>query len=204
MRDLSPSYDNKIAQKYSVKTLEQKVKNKEALQEKLKWVAEPKRPVICIPVEMSDEMGGELLQQLVPALMELNVELLIRGKGSKKYGELFTNLQKDSNHRVAILHDEEDDMRMMFAGSDIALFPALPKEEEVMENALRYGVIPVCQKHKLLEDYNPVQEAGNAFVFQNATVWQSFAAVVRALETLKFPFDWRTIQRHAMETINEK
>lgn len=200
MQAFTPSYDNKITQKYSVKTLDHKAHNKISLQEEHGWVAEPKRPLICIPGEITKAAGGDLLMEILPGIMELPVELIVRGKGAEAYGKSFAELEKKHGHRVRIVRDDEESVRAMLAASDIALFTSESNEENLLENVLRYGVIPVSPKTKLLENYNPVQETGNAFVAEDATVWQLFAALVRALETHKFPFDWRTIQRHAMET----
>lgn len=199
MTPTTPSYDNKIARKYSSKTLEEKVKNKLALQEELHWVAEPKRPIVCIPTGMTDALGGKLLEQIMPALEQLPVEILVRGRGSEKYGKMFTELSKNQKHRLAILPDDDVSVRKMLAAADIALFFADAEGSEELEMALAYGVIPIAPESKSLDNYNPVQETGNAFTYENVTVWQCFAALVRALETLKFPYDWRTIQRHAMK-----
>lgn len=200
----SPSYDNKIARKYSSKTLEEKAKNKAALQEELGWVSEPKRPIICISTGMTDALGGHLLEKMVEGLLELPIELIIRGRGSQKYGALFTDLAKKEKHRIKIVPDDEVTLRKLLAGSDIALFLASSKEvREDICHALSYGVVPVAPEQESLENYNPIQESGNAFTFAEATSWQCFAALVRALETFKFPFDWRTIQRHAMEGVEE-
>lgn len=201
---LSPAYDNKIARKYSARTIEHKLENKLALQDAVGWIEEPKSPVICIPTGMNDDLGGELLTQVLPGLLELPVSIVIRGRGSKKYGEMFLELTKSHSHRVAIVGDDELSIRRLFAGSDMALFLADHDEEGELENALRYGTIPISPQRSILENYNPVQESGNAFVFEAATPWQCFGSVVRAIETFKFPFDWRTIQRHAMDTADRK
>jgi glycogen synthase len=58
--------------------------------------------------------------------------------------------------------------------------------------------------YDILEDYNPVQESGNAFIFTVENHWKCFASLVRALETFRFPYDWRTIQRHAMDTMDRQ
>lgn len=200
---ISPAYDNKIVRKYSARTIEHKVDNKVALQESVGWVDEPKQPVVTIISGMTDALGGELLEKMMEGLLELPISLVIRGRGSKKYGELFTKLSKTHSHRIAILQDNEANLRTMLSGSDIAMFFSNPEEED-LENALRYGVIPISLPHELLENYNPVQESGNAFVYAEATVWQGFASLVRALETFKFPHDWRTIQRNAMECMDRK
>jgi starch synthase len=203
MTPLSPAYDNKITRKYSARTIEHKGENKAALQELVNWLVEPKQPIICFPGGTTEALGGELMQEVLPGLLELPVNIVIRGRGSKKYGELFTKIAKTSPHRIAILPDDETNLRKMLAGSDIAMFFATQNEGAELEDALRYGVIPVSLQHEILENYNPVQESGNAFVFDQPTRWQCFASVVRALETFKFPYDWRTIQRHAMESMDK-
>lgn len=201
---LSPAYDNKISRKYSARTIEHKAENKTVLQEELGWIEEPKQPVICLPAGASDALGGALLEAVIPGLLELPVGIVIRGRGSKKYGELFTSLMKAHSHRIAILSDDETSMRKMLAGSDIAMFFSEEDAKEDIENALRYGTIPVSLPRTSLENYNPVQESGNAFTYEEATHWKCFAALVRALETFKFPYDWRTIQRHAMDSMERK
>ncbi len=203
MAVLSPAYDNKIVRKYSARTVEHKTDNKIALQESVGWVDEPKQPVVSIISGMTESLGGELMEQVIEGLLELPISLVIRGRGSKKYGELFTKLSKSHSHRIAILQDDETHLRSMLSGSDIAMFFSEPEQDD-LENALRYGVIPVSLPHAMLENYNPVQESGNAFIYEKATVWQSFASLVRALETFKFPHDWRTIQRNAMECMDRK
>jgi starch synthase len=201
---LTPSYDNKIARKYSSKTLEEKAKNKAALETEIGWVEEPKRAIVCLPTGMSESLGGALFEALLPGILELGVGLVVRGRGSDSFGALFTSLEKKYDHAVKILADEETSMRKMLAGADIALFCAKGKEcEAELGAALRYGVIPVAPAQTMLANYNPVQESGNSFTFEEATPWQCFAALVRALETFKFPYDWRTIQRSAMESMEE-
>ena len=200
---LSPAYDNKIARKYSARTIEHKMENKTALQEELHWVAEPKQPVVCIATGMTDTLGGALMEQVMEGLLELPISIVIRGRGSKKYGEYFTQLQKNHSHRIAIVQDDDDHLRSMLAGSDIAMFFAEPESGD-LENALRYGAVPVSLPNVLLENYNPVQESGNAFVYEQGNPWLCFGSLVRALETFKFPYDWKTIQKNAIESMDRR
>ena len=203
MSALSPAYDNKIVRKYSARTIEHKAENKAALAEELGWIFEPRQPILCLPCGLTDELGGELFHQVLPGILELPVNIIVRGRGSKKYGELFTSLTKNMKHRVAIIQDDEIHLRKMLAGSDMAIFFS-DKEEEEFENALRYGVVPITPPRDTVENYNPVQEIGNSFVYENPTPWLCFASLVRALETFKFPYDWRTIERHAMESVDRR
>ncbi len=198
---MTPATDQKIAQRYTSKTLEKKSANKLSLQEELGWPAENKRPVMCLPAGMSEKLGGELLEAVLPGLLSLDVQLLILGKGSSKYGTLFTELAKQYPHKIAIIPNDDVSMRKMFAAADMTLFLTDPKGMPEVAEALSYGAVPIAPSTSALEDYNPIQEAGNAFLYDTPNLWSCFGAVVRANETHKFPFDWRTIQRHCMESV---
>lgn len=200
---MTPSTDQKIAQRYTSSSLEKKGKNKQSLQEELGWPAEGKRPVVCLPAGMNDQLGGALLEEVLPGLLSQDIQILILGKGPSKYGDLFTKLSKEHPHRIAIIPNEEVALRKMYAAADIALFFEDPASMPELPQALSYGVVPVAPSSSALEDYNPVQEAGNAFLYDEKNLWHCYAAIVRAMETHKFPFDWRTIQRHCMESVKE-
>ncbi|MBI3816230.1 hypothetical protein HY285_01635 [Candidatus Peregrinibacteria bacterium] len=200
MTQLSPAYDHHIARRYSIGSLDQKIQNKTALQEELGWPKEPKRPILCLPAGMTETLGGELLRETLPGILSLEVEILILGKGSAAYGSLFTKLAQEQKHRMHIVSSEESAVRRMVAAADMALFLSEHASKE-LAFCLPYGVVPIAPRLPGLEDYNPVQETGNAFLFEAKTEWHCFAALVRACETYRFPFDWRTIQRHCMESV---
>ncbi len=200
MTPLSPLSDTKIARRYGVRTLEHKMENKTALQKEMGWPMESKIPILCLPLGMSEALGGAMFQELLPGIFSLPVELLVLGKGSSEFGALFTRLAKERSHRMAILPADETSMRKMYAAADMALFLTDPSSLEELDHCLEYSVVPIAPESKLLENYNPVQETGNSFLFQQPTTWHVFAAIVRAIETYKFPFDWRTIERHGMES----
>lgn len=190
--------DADTARKEGRKLLEEKAKHKAALQRHLGWPEEGKRAVICLPLGMSDELGGALLKDVLPGLLTLPVEILILGKGSAVYGKLFTDLAKTHRHKIAIIPNQETAVRHMLAASDMALFLHAPSAAD-LKTCLVAGAVPVTLATDLAEDYNPNQETGNAFVFDQQTPWHAFGAMVRALETFKFPYDWKTIQLHGLE-----
>ena len=183
---------------------EGKLQSKLALQQSLGWPAEPKRPMLCLPAGMSEKLGGKLLEELLPGLLTLPVEILVVGKGSSAYGTLFTKLAKEHRHRIHIVADKDDPIRRMFEASDMALFLSDPTEMQELQTCFTTGIVPISLPSSALSDYDPVQESGNAFLFQSPNAWQCFAALVRAMETYKLPFDWRTIQRNGMESMRER
>lgn len=199
MTNFSPATDKSIARSFSVQTLEYKVQNKTALQEELGWPEEPKRALVCIPAGVSEELGGKLLEEVLPGLLELPVQILILGKGPASYGKMLTTLAKEHSHRIAIIASDDKAIRKMYAASDLALFLSNPAAMPELNHCLAYGCVPVAPSVSKLNDYNPNQESGEAFTFDKPTMWHTFAAMVRALETYKFPYDFKTIQRHCME-----
>ncbi len=196
-----PAFDDLIESKFSIGSIEQKIQNKTALQKELGWPVEPKRPMLCLPAGMTEKLGGPLLTEVLPGILSQQMELLVLGKGSSTYGSIFMHLAQEQRYRVHIISESEEDMHRMFAAADMALFLSDPTHMEELEHCLAYGVVPLSPTTPLLEDYNPIQETGNAFVFGTPSKWTAFAAIVRAVETYKFPFDWRTIVRHCMETM---
>ncbi len=196
---MSPSANSNITRPYNATTLEYKVQNKVALQEELGWPMEPKRAMICLPMGMTDQLGGELLKELVPGLMGMDLQLIILGKGSASFGTYFTELAKKYGHRVAILPNNEKGMEKMMAAADMSLFLKDPSNTPELTLSLQYGTVPVAVETSALANYNPNQESGDSFTFNKEDVWHAFAAVVRAMETFRFPYDWKTIQKNAME-----
>ncbi|TSC79392.1 MAG: glycogen/starch synthase, ADP-glucose type [Candidatus Peregrinibacteria bacterium Gr01-1014_25] len=195
----SPASDTALDYPYTAKTLDMKLQNKAALQEELGWPVEPKRMLLCLPDGMTETLGGALLMELLPGLATLPVELVILGKGSAQYGNVLTQLAGKHRHRIAILPAQESAQTRLLAAADASLFLTDAGDLPALPLALAYGAVPIALATRSLDDYNPNQESGNAFVFQTPTVWHAFAAAVRALETYRFPFDWRTIQRHCMQ-----
>jgi starch synthase len=199
MTNLSPSTDSTIAKKYGSETLENKSQNKESLQEELGWAPESKRAMICIPTGVSEKLGGELLKELMPGLLALPLDVVILGKGSTSYGEYLTEMSHEHDQRIAIVPNDEKHIRKMFAAADMALFLTDATDLPELDAALQYGTVPVCPHTKKIKSYDPNQESGEGFFIDKLTVWHSFAAIVRALETFRFPYDWRTIQKSAMQ-----
>jgi len=198
MTTLSPASDKTLVRPYDATTLEYKVQNKTALQEELGWAAEPKRAMVCIPMGVSDQLGGKLLEEVLAGLLELPVEILILGKGSASYGQMLTKLAKEHSHRVAIIPNDDKMVARMLAASDMSLFLSPSSGTEELMQSLRYGTVPLTPAGIDLHDYNPNQESGNAFVYQKLNAWHCYGALVRALETFKFPYDWKTIQKECM------
>ena len=181
--------------------LEQKQVAKAALQKKLGWAVEPKRAIVCVPTGLTKALGGELFEEVIEGLLSLPVEILLLGKGSSSYGEMAQRYVAENAHRMSIISNTAADVEEMFLASDCALFFADPSSMEELAHCLAKGVVPIAPSCKVLQHYNPIQESGTAFVYEKLNHWHCFAAVVRALETFIFPFDWKTIQKQCVRSV---
>ncbi|MFH1012232.1 MAG: hypothetical protein V1760_00580, partial [Candidatus Peregrinibacteria bacterium] len=102
--------------------------------------------------------------------------------------------------RVAIVPEENEGKRKIYAAADMIFIPADSTEcIEEAKNAMAYGAIPIMAPQNFAEDYDPVQEKGSAFFYTKESPWSFFASFVRALENFRFPYDWKNIQINAME-----
>ena len=89
-----------------------------------------------------------------------------------------------------------DDQKAAIKAADFALV-LNGDTVEVLKN----GCVPISQMDgDGTIDYNPLHEKGNGFYFKQPTKWEIFKAIVRALETYQFPYDWENLIREILKT----
>ena len=200
----TPAYDNKIYQKYSKKTIQNKVKNKIAFCQDFDLPYHKNIPLICITYPLADKNNINIIQDIMNGILEQPVEIAITGIGTEKYQKYFTDLASKNSNKISIIPDNKENKRKIYAAADIILISSDSHDciQEV-KNALSYGVIPIIPSQDFIEDYNPVQEKGNAFTYTKGSPWSFFASFIRAFENFRFPYDWRNIMVSAMEVDGE-
>lgn len=195
----NPAYDNKIYQKYAQKTIENKMKNKEALCEALGLTFNKKVAIIGITYALKDENNVGMIQDIMNGILEQPVQIILTSIGTAKYQQYFTHLSEEHPDQIVITDNNEEEKRKIYAGSDIILIPTMSEEcKEEAARAMKYGVIPIMPPVEFGENYNPNTEQGNAFIYMQDSPWNFFATLIRALESFKFPYDWKNIQKRAM------
>lgn len=195
------AYDNKIYAKFSKNTIEKKRLNKEEFQKEFALHQDKKTLLLVITTELTEKNGFELLEELLTGVKTLGVQLAIRGVGTARFQKLILDFAEQNPGKITVLEDSEDNLRKMYAAADASLFFTRNREtEEEIKNALAYAAIPLAPRSfsDLVEDYNPNLEKGNAFIFEEGDIWSAFAALVRANEQYRFPYDWKTICCNAM------
>jgi starch synthase len=139
-------------------------------------------------------------------LMRLNLQLVVLGAGDARYEEMLRASARDNPQKVsATIGFKPVLAQHIYAGSDMFLMPSRFEPCGLGQLiSLRYGTIPIVRATgglaDTIDDWDPVAQTGNGFVFTAYDHWDLFAQVVRALETFRQPSPWRRLQANAMST----
>jgi starch synthase len=202
----NPSTDASIAARYDSASIERKVQDKLALQSEVGLPEDPAIPVIGLISRLYDQKGLDLIANIMWGLMRLNLQLVVLGAGDSRYEEMFRTNARDNPLKVsATIGFKPELAQHIYAGSDMFLMPSRFEPCGLGQLiSLRYGTIPIVRATgglaDTIEDWDPVRQTGNGFVFAAYDHWDLFAQVVRALETFRQPPLWRRLQANAMAT----
>jgi len=202
----NPLTDSSIAARYDIGSIEKKVEDKLALQKEVGLPQDAAVPVIGLISRLYDQKGLDLIANIMWGLMRLNVQLVVLGAGDARYEELFRANARDNPTRVsATIGFKPVLAQHIYAGSDMFLMPSRFEPCGLGQLiSLRYGTIPIVRATgglaDTIDDWDPVRQTGNGFVFTAYDHWDLYAQVVRAVETFRQPALWRRMQATAMST----
>jgi len=186
-----PDADPSVAHPFSPKNVKDKKLNRSVLCRALGW-KDDGRAIVFAPLALTDASGLALFEALRPAFASARVHVLAMGEIAASTGPVVTRAMDEQLFHQAL------------AAADMLLLPgALQPAFLPQALAWRYAAVPLLGREQSLngeaDNYDPVLESGNSFLFADGDVWSAHAALVRALETYRLPYDWRGIQRNALE-----
>jgi starch synthase len=191
-----PETDTNLYNNYNVDTLKKKLNNFIKISEDYNFKFKEKPFCVCIMQEITDKNNGENLIKTIKGLLSLGFLILIRARATKKYQEILENIKKEFPENLFFIEDKEEKLKLALSASDLLL---QTQDNNWIKQALKFGVIPVCQEFPYLKNYQALEEKGNSFLVKEKKFWHLFAGCVRAYETYQFPYDWKTLQKNAME-----
>lgn len=143
-----------------------------------------KKPLIALFVdEELSEMQEKSLKMILDGMKDLDATVIAIADTNS---EIFSNIKVIQYNRM--------NRHCLLEAADIALVFDFTDIEELLAN----GIIPISSERPEVSDYDPNHETGNAFIYKNPSPWSVFAALVRAVETFKFPYDWKHIIRQGL------
>jgi starch synthase len=183
-----------------------KRENKLALQAQLGLEQDGDKLVLGLISRLTDQKGLDLVNAILPALVDGNTQVVVLGTGDPRYEESFRRFENEHKGAVCayIAYDEALAHRI-YAGSDALLVPSLFEPCGLTQLiAMRYGTVPVVRETGGLKDtvepYNQYTDAGNGFTFDRYDAGLLLDAVNRA-KTLYFTERerWDEMVRRDME-----
>ena len=188
----NPATDELISTKYDANNvIENKVLNKRNLQEELGLDVDENKLVIGLISRLTDQKGLDLINKIVPDIMDGNTQIVVLGSGDPYYEDSFRNYENEykGSFSASIMYDEARSHKI-YAGVDCFLVPSAFEPCGLTQLiAMRYGSLPIVRETGGLKDtvapYNEVENTGNGFSFDRYDAWLLYDAINRA-KTLYF------------------
>lgn len=205
----NPLFDKFLWYDYDWNRLDRKLLNKRKLQELAGLEQNDNTPLLGMVHRMSEQKGFDLIEKIIPDLMELDAQIVVLGTGDRDYIRMFEELAQRYPKKVAFftspigsLENREVSSRI-YAGSDMFLMPSRYEPCGVSQLiSLRYGSIPIVHKTGGLSDtvidFDPRTGRGTGFVFTHYRPENLLMALTRALENFKYPQVWEHLTWEAM------
>ena len=186
------STDPTLAYPYSVAdAIEKKKENKLRLQETLGLEKDSGKFVIGLISRLTDQKGLDLVDFILPELIDGNTQIVVLGTGDARYENSFRYYENTFRGSVcsSIMYDEGR-AHQIYAGADALLVPSLFEPCGLTQLiAMRYGTVPIVRETGGLKDtvqpYNEFTNDGNGFTFDRYEAWLLLDAINRA-KTLYF------------------
>lgn len=199
-----PQRDPNIPHHYSAEEPQNKALCRAALRREL-GLEDVNKPLCAIVSRFYDVKGFDLIEQALPELAELGLQMVVIGTGDRRYEDMFRRWAGERPHQFAVAIGFDAALaQRIYAGADMLWMPSRFEPGGLAQLiALRYGTIPVVRATgglaDTIRDYDPVAHTGNGFRFGPYDAWQFFAAVVRGAENFRHPAVWSWLVQHAMK-----
>ena len=188
--------DALLAAPYDIgNVLEKKKENKLALQEELGLEKDEGKFVIGLISRLTNQKGLDLVNAIIPELIDGNTQIVVLGTGDAMYEDSFRYYENAYKGSVCsnIMYDEGR-AHKIYAGADALLVPSQFEPCGLTQLiAMHYGTVPIVRETGGLKDtvepYNQFTNYGNGFTFDRYDAGLLLDAINRA-KTLYFTNRW--------------
>ena len=188
----NPATDKLLASKYDAKSaIKNKKANKKALQESLGLDVDDNKMVIGLISRLTNQKGLDLVNDVIPGIMDGNTQVVVLGTGDAQYEDTFRYYEdKYKGSFCAYIAYNENVAHNIYAGCDALLVPSRFEPCGLTQLiSMRYGAVPIVRETGGLKDtvqpYNAFENTGNGFTFDRYESGLLYDAINRA-KTLYF------------------
>ena len=188
----NPATDKLLASKYDAESaIKNKKANKKALQESLGLDVDDNKMVIGLISRLTNQKGLDLVNDVIPGIMDGNTQVVVLGTGDAQYEDTFRYYEdKYKGSFCAYIAYDENVAHNIYAGCDALLVPSRFEPCGLTQLiSMRYGAVPIVRETGGLKDtvqpYNAFENTGNGFTFDRYESGLLYDAINRA-KTLYF------------------
>ena len=188
----NPATDKLLASKYDAESaIKNKKANKKALQESLGLDVDDNKMVIGLISRLTNQKGLDLVNDVIPGIMDGNTQVVVLGTGDTQYEDTFRYYEdKYKGSFCAYIAYNENVAHNIYAGCDALLVPSRFEPCGLTQLiSMRYGAVPIVRETGGLKDtvqpYNAFENTGNGFTFDRYESGLLYDAINRA-KTLYF------------------
>ena len=188
----NPATDKLLASKYDAESaIKNKKANKKALQESLGLDEDDNKMVIGLISRLTNQKGLDLVNDVIPGIMDGNTQVVVLGTGDAQYEDTFRYYEdKYKGSFCAYIAYNENVAHNIYAGCDALLVPSRFEPCGLTQLiSMRYGAVPIVRETGGLKDtvqpYNAFENTGNGFTFDRYESGLLYDAINRA-KTLYF------------------
>ena len=188
----NPATDKLLASKYDAESaIKNKKANKKALQESLGLDVDDNKMVIGLISRLTNQKGLDLVNDVIPGIMDGNKQVVVLGTGDAQYEDTFRYYEdKYKGSFCAYIAYNENVAHNIYAGCDALLVPSRFEPCGLTQLiSMRYGAVPIVRETGGLKDtvqpYNAFENTGNGFTFDRYESGLLYDAINRA-KTLYF------------------
>ncbi len=201
-----PARDPYLARPYSAADRSGKAEDKAQLRRILGLQEQEGVPVIGMVSRLVAHKGLDLVCEVLHDIMELPVQLVVLGRGERKYEEFFRWAADQYPGRLAVRLDYSEELAMeIYGGADLFLMPSRSEPCGLSQMiAMRYGAVPIVRETGGLRDsvrpYEAWRDAGTGFTFAAYSSGDMLYVLREAAELYRTqPEAFSRLQLRAME-----
>ena len=197
-----PATDIAIAHNFTSTDFSGKVQDKLELQRLAGLREDAGVPVIAIISRLVAHKGLDLITKAMENIVRnCEVQLVVLGKGDRKYEDYFIWLQNQYNGKVsAMITYNKDLSRKVYAGADMFLMPSKAEPCGLSQMiACRYGTVPIVRETGGLRDsiVDCSYGEGNGFTFADYNPDDMANAIYRAIDLYyNNPEGWDKLRKY--------
>lgn len=201
IKEYNPLTDPAVAVRYRSSRLKKK-ENKVILQNKVGLPEDAEKPLYTIITRLVEQKGLHLVQHILHAFLENDVQLIILGTGDPEFEQFFSEAAHQYPEKLAtLLTFDEALARQMYAAADFFIMPSLFEPCGLAQLiALQYKTVPIVRETGGLKDtihaYNTLTGEGNGFSFSNYNAHDLLNVLTYSLAIYHRPKDWLKLSQN--------